>query len=536
MEEDLLLARESKGIAGGKAGNGDFNLVRYFLAACLGVFFVLTLVMCTGFYYITKGYIRLNAEQAALPIVERLEPIAFAAGRSLPAPGTPEYSALDQELKAILRPLGIIKIKIYDLERRIVYTTDPRIVIGRVDQGNNKLERSLEGGIVSVLQTEESVWDLDEEERIAGAIVETYVAVPRKPSGEPVQYVFEIYQDVSATYARLPGIIGMIVGASVLAMSVLYGTLFLLVRKADQIIRQQTRMIKRAQIDLEKHATELERRVTERTEQLRESILQQQQDEKMVAIGTLAAGIAHELNTPLGTILASTQMVLDHCPANSNVAKNRRRCDQCGEDLRRVESQAKRCREIIKNLVGFSRKSDGRRSRTDLADIIGRSLSLVELEARESKVTVEFSAEGEFPAAFIDENEIQQVLLNIMSNGIAAMPDGGTLSVRAGWGSDVASVRISDTGEGIDPENLPRIFEPFFTTKEPGVGTGLGLSISYRIVRDHGGQIYVSSEPGKGTTFTVELPLLDSGSEVEGAGRPLPESGTDSPDTRGADR
>lgn len=505
--------------AGGGVAGRDFNLVRYFSLGCIGVFVIVTSLMCTGFYYISKRYIRIDAEQRAIPIAERLAPLAFVDHKSTPPPETPDYVLLDRQMRDVLRPLRIFKIKIYDANGVITYCTDTSVQVGRLDPENEKLARALAREVVSDLQTEKTVWDLDEEEKSEGVVVETYVPVTGSAPHGAVRGVFEIYQDVTATYARLPGVIGLIVGASVLAMGILYGILYLVVRKASDIIREQTRTIHQAKGDIEKYALQLEQRVEERTRELRETLAQQRHDDKMVAMGTLAAGVAHELNTPLGSILGSTQLVLEHCLSNVSDTPEQGRvvdaitaCRQCVDDLSRVESQAKRCREIIRTLVDFSRKSDGERTWEDLGELVERSVTLMETQAGKHGVQIKTSIDDELPPLLVNGGDIQQVLVNMLNNGIAAMQDGGVLDVRVTRADKAARIEISDTGIGIQDADLPRIFEPFFTTKDVGQGTGLGLSISYRIVKDHGGSISVSSVLREGSTFVVELPI--EGGEV----------------------
>ncbi len=504
----------------GAAGR-EFNLVRYFSLGCIGVFVLVTSLMCTGFYYISKRYIRIDAELRAIPIAERLAPLAFVDRKPTPPPETSAYLLLDRQMRDVLRPLRIFKIKIYDANGMITYCTDTSVQVGRLDPENEKLARALAREVVSDLQTEKTVWDLDEEEKSEGVVVETYVPVTGSAPHDTVRGVFEIYQDVTATYARLPGVIGLIVGASVLAMGVLYGILYLVVRKASDIIREQTRTIHQAKGDIEKYALQLEQRVEERTQELRETLAQQRHDDKMVAMGTLAAGVAHELNTPLGSILGSTQLVLEHClskvsdtPEQGRVVDAITACRQCVDDLGRVESQTKRCREIIRTLVDFSRKSDGERMWEDLGELVERSVALMETQAAKHGVQIKTSIDDELPPLLVNGGDIQQVLVNILNNGIAAMQNGGVLDVRVTRADKAARIEISDTGIGIQDTDLPRIFEPFFTTKDVGQGTGLGLSISYRIVKDHGGSISVSSVLREGSTFVVELPI-DGGEVVQ---------------------
>lgn len=167
------------------------------------------------------------------------------------------------------------------------------------------------------------------------------------------------------------------------------------------------------------------------------------------------------------------------------------------------------CTTFVRELMGFARKSDGTRTTVDLARLLHQCVDLVQMDARRNSIAVATVIDEEFPSLLLNGNEIQQVFVNIMQNAIAAMPDGGTLSVSLRNHGDRAVVLITDTGAGIAAENLNRVFEPFFTTKDPGSGTGLGLWISYRIIDDHGGPITVQSTPGHGSQFSVALPFAD---------------------------
>jgi len=518
----------------------EFDLAKYFSLTCLALFIAVTSVMCAGFYYISTRYIRMDAEGHAVPVANWLSRAAFAEGRSIPAPGTEERKQLDREMRGVLPPLQVFKIKVYDTTSRIIYSTDPTISYGQPNLGNAKLQHALLGVITSELETDESVWDLGSEERREGAIVETYV--PVKNSSGRVVGVMEIYQDVTETYERiLPTVLLIIVGASVLAMGTLYGALYWLIRRAHLTIRAQTQTIRHAKAELESHAVELERRVNERTRQLQESLAQQQQDEKMVAVGTLAAGVAHELNTPLGSILGSVQMILDHCSRTFNQSSAPDRgevtpegCRTCIADLARIESQTRRCREIVSNVVGFSRKSNSERSWFRLVDLVTESVSLVEPKARQSGVRITSALADDVPRMRLSGNEIQQVIVNIASNAIDAMPDGGDMTIGLHSRGGRAMIEVCDTGTGMDEDTIQRIFEPFFTTKDVGKGTGLGLAVTYRIVREHGGKITVQSAPGKGSTFTVSLPI--DALTSDGNGRPDKVASRDPARPEGADR
>ncbi len=229
---------------------------------------------------------------------------------------------------------------------------------------------------------------------------------------------------------------------------------------------------------------------------LRDHLFQQ---EKMVLVGQIAASVAHELNTPLATILLRAQLIEQQADKTSDLS-----------DMRVLEGEAKRCRRIIDSLLGFSRRSEGITSRTDLNGLIQESLSIVEndLTLKGIKIETNYSRNG--TTVCVDSNQIQQVLLNLVTNAADAMTDGGCLQISTRLLSDQSSVEIqvTDNGCGMEESVLNRIFDPFFTTKAQGKGTGLGLAICQRIVEEHEGKINIQSQPGQGTTVWVSLPHI----------------------------
>ena len=224
---------------------------------------------------------------------------------------------------------------------------------------------------------------------------------------------------------------------------------------------------------------------------------------KLASVGELASGMAHEINNPIGIILGRTDYVLttqQELPA------------EVKDDLKVVRNQAERVATTVRGLLTFARPSPLRIQRVDLGRIVDEAIALETPRCKTAKVEIQRSATGKIPNIEADPDRLQQVLVNLMNNAIDAMPKGGRLSVSIanGTGKDVM-VNVSDTGVGISEEDQARIFDPFFTTKPAGKGTGLGLAVSYGIVRDHGGEIRVTSLPGKGTTFTVVLAVESNG-------------------------
>jgi PAS domain S-box-containing protein len=219
--------------------------------------------------------------------------------------------------------------------------------------------------------------------------------------------------------------------------------------------------------------------------------------EKMAAIGQMAAGIVHELNNPLGVVLGFAQAL------SLRIAE----ADPSAGALRSIEREALRCRSLVQNLLVFSREHKPGFSREDPVKMLQSALSLVETQAKIKHVEVRRDLSAEVPSVEMDSNQIQQVIINLCTNAIDAMPDGGVLTVSAVREENSFVLRVTDTGGGIPKEIRDRIWEPFFTTKEAGKGTGLGLSLVYEIIQKHKGRIDLESEAGKGTTFTLHLPL-----------------------------
>lgn len=236
-------------------------------------------------------------------------------------------------------------------------------------------------------------------------------------------------------------------------------------------------------------------------EELRKTQQQLIQSAKLAAIGELASCVAHELNNPLTIMLGNAELVLQQTPSHS----------PDHEKLVTIVSEANRAGKIIRDLLGFARRRDPKRESLNLPDLVLRSLDLLQAKLAYARVEVQTVFDPAVPRILGDGDQLTQVFLNLMTNAADAMPGGGCLTaqteIRRDQNMPCVAVGVTDTGVGMDREQLARIFEPFYTTKPEGKGTGLGLSISLGIVRTHGGTIEAESEPGKGTTMVVQLPL-----------------------------
>lgn len=222
--------------------------------------------------------------------------------------------------------------------------------------------------------------------------------------------------------------------------------------------------------------------------------------EKMAAIGLLAAGVAHEVNTPLTGISSFTQMLLDKADPE----------DPKTQLLEKIERQTFRAAKIVNSLLNLARPSDAEAGRLDVNAVIGDVLSLLEHQFRSSRIQVRRDLAPSAPIRGF-EYQLQQVFLNLFLNARDAMPKGGWLSVSTAVRGDVVTVEVADTGAGIPSEHISRIYDPFFTTKVDGRGTGLGLSVTYGIVQEHLGTLTCESVVGQGTRFTLTLPAAQSG-------------------------
>jgi two-component system NtrC family sensor kinase len=262
---------------------------------------------------------------------------------------------------------------------------------------------------------------------------------------------------------------------------------------------QMTSDLKEADDKLVEWGKTLEQKVQQRTEELRKTENQLIQSDKVASLGKLAAGVAHEINSPLTGILTYSSLLL----------QAKKDGDSEKEDLEVILNETNRCKKIVKGLLDFARQTEPQKVLSDINEAIDKSIDLVSHQASLQNIKIEKKMEPDLSKAMIDVGQIQQVFINILLNAIEAMPQGGTLTVSSVVEDEMAAVRFTDTGIGIPEENLPKILDPFFTTKEQGRGTGLGLSVSYGIIERHRGKLEVKSRVGKGTTFTVKLPIKE---------------------------
>jgi two-component system NtrC family sensor kinase len=237
--------------------------------------------------------------------------------------------------------------------------------------------------------------------------------------------------------------------------------------------------------------------MAERQELLQQSTRQQiGRSEQLASVGRLAAGVAHEINNPLTGVLAFADML--HEKENLD--------EQDKQDLELIIRETKRVRDIVRGLLDFARETPYVQKELVINELLRQTLRLLGKREAFQNIALVEDLDEDLPPVYVDKNQLQQVFLNLMLNACEAMPHGGTLLVGSSAADRRVVVKVTDTGCGIKPKDVDKIFEPFFTTKPVGKGTGLGLSVSYGIVQQHGGTLEVTSEVGKGSTFTVTLP------------------------------
>jgi signal transduction histidine kinase len=238
------------------------------------------------------------------------------------------------------------------------------------------------------------------------------------------------------------------------------------------------------------------------------SVLEEQlrHADRLATLGQLAAGVAHELNEPLGAILGFAQLALK-CPDLA---------EQCKADIDKIVKASLHAREVVRKLLLFARQMPAQKTQVDINRLVQEGLFFIESRCTKQGINLVRDLDPSLPSIFADPSLLHQVLVNLVVNAIQAMPQGGKLTIRTRLVGNMAALIVEDTGEGMTDEVKERVFMPFFTTKSVGQGTGLGLSVAHGIVSSHDGRIEVETKLGSGTTFKVLLPIGNGKNKEEG--------------------
>ena len=264
-----------------------------------------------------------------------------------------------------------------------------------------------------------------------------------------------------------------------------------------QSFNHMTDELKKANTKLMQWGKTLEKRVEERTQELLEMQNSMIQSGKMASLGKMAAGVAHEINNPLTSIIINAHLLMEKAEKGSSTYEN----------LCMIAEETTRCSDIVKGLLEFSRQSPPQKNLVDVNDLLTHTVGILENQAAFQNIIIRKKLGKNLPAVEVDINKIKQVFWNLMINAAEAMPEGGTLTItsRLSDSKELLDIGFKDTGIGIPEEHLNKLYDPFFTTKSRG--TGLGLAMIYGIVQQHGGRVDVESEVSMGSIFTISLPL-----------------------------
>lgn len=270
--------------------------------------------------------------------------------------------------------------------------------------------------------------------------------------------------------------------------------------------RQKAEAVYRGKAEVEMCLPYLISRIEKAMKDLTENQARLIQAEKLASMGQMAAGIAHEINNPLGVVLMYSHLLKEELAEASAAADAGAAVpSKSREDLDRIIAEAERTRTIVRGILNFAREEKVERAPTDINALVQGSASGIMGTSPNGKIRIEFALDQSLPLQMVDGGQLRQVFDNLLKNAVEAMPVGGLIRVSTEDGEGEFVVTISDSGPGIPEENLPKLFSPFFTTKKVGKGTGLGLSVCYGIVKMHGGTIQAANDPAGGACFTVRI-------------------------------
>lgn len=447
----------------------QFSVVSFVVMAVIGVFLAVFL----------SNVVRSQAIDAVVH-----EAIGDASGRLLRAitpvdletPMTGQrYDRFDSFVRESIVSERTARVKLWAKDGTVIYADDP-LAVGTKFPENENLLKALRGQNAAEIKIPEA--PENERERFLGTLIEVYTPIIFPGSTEP-QGVLEIYQYYEPTAQHIRAVSRWVLLSVGVGFLVLYGILVNGVWRGWQTIVRQRR--ERQKIEEEMYFTS-----------------------HLASIGELTSGIAHELNNPLTSIIGFSELLAGRNDLPPDIAG----------DLGIINKEAQRAAAIVKNLLTFARKHPPARQPLDINETIQNVLALRAYEQKVNNIQVVARFADALPQVIVDGFQLQQVFMNLIINAEYFMLEAhgrGTLTVTTERSNNAVQISFADDGPGIPREILERIFDPFFTTKGIGKGTGLGLSICHGVVTENSGRIWAESEPGKGATFIVELPV-DRGS------------------------
>tara|TARA_B100001079_G_scaffold233426_1_gene214208 strand:+ start:363 stop:1991 length:1629 start_codon:yes stop_codon:yes gene_type:complete len=444
-----------------------------------------------------------------------------------------QFNELDKIIKSSIYGLNLRKIYLFDMNGQIIYSNISEHRGKVLKKGKNvQLDSALKGTSVSLLQ--DPVIKDSKGVQTEESLLESYYPIYEYNKGilnkEKQVGVLEIYQnmkDLNIQIAMAHKKAVVITGSS---MGLLFLILLMIIKRASGVIRLKTGQLVEARDHLEEKVGERTQEIKQTYESLQKTQKRLSRSEKLAGIGTLAAGIAHEINNPLASVASCAEGLMDRVDNVDFKSKDDK--EVFSDYLKTVYDETYRCKAITSKLLDFSRKqvpvfSEVNESalvphyrvippsplvfdEVNVNTLVANVVKLICRQKELEKLRIELNYDPEPVITYGDANQLQQVFLNMILNAIDATAGGEKIEITTIRVDNFVQIIIEDTGCGIAPENLDRIFEPFFSTKSPGKGTGLGLSICYGIIEEHKGKILASSNGiGKGTKFTISLPMFN---------------------------
>lgn len=444
-----------------------------------------------------------------------------------------QFNELDKIIKSSIYGLNLRKIYLFDMNGQIIYSNISEHRGKVLKKGKNvQLDSALKGTSVSLLQ--DPVIKDSKGVQTEESLLESYYPIYEYNKGilnkEKQVGVLEIYQNMKDLNTQISMAHKKAVVITGSSMGLLFLILLMIIKRASGVIRLKTGQLVEARDHLEEKVGERTQEIKQTYESLQKTQKRLSRSEKLAGIGTLAAGIAHEINNPLASVASCAEGLMDRVDNVDFKSKDDK--EVFSDYLKTVCDETYRCKAITSKLLDFSRKQvpvfsevnenalvphyrvippsplvfDEVNVNTLVANVVKLICRQKELE----KLRIELNYDPEPVITYGDANQLQQVFLNMILNAIDATAGGEKIEITTIRVDNFVQIIIEDTGCGIAPENLDRIFEPFFSTKSPGKGTGLGLSICYGIIEEHKGKILASSNGiGKGTKFTISLPMFN---------------------------
>lgn len=490
--------------------DNDFKLLHYFFISSFITIALVTLLLTILFTQgIKKDFLKEGQDYATL-IIKNLynqiyhgfiQPTLRNKGY-IDLSNKEQLEDLDQVVTLAISGLNIKNLYFFDLEGNIIYSTNRNHIGFKIRDNPNYLE-AVRGNISSIFKNRGDPLDISKRAESI-TLLETYVPIrswapPESKESGPIVGVMETYQDATYLAKEIRAARIRISSISLLGMSILFLSLFVIVKKADRIIQTKTQELTATNKELQELTQALEEKVTKRTEQL---IAQA----KLASLGTLSAGIAHELNSPLGSIAACTERLSNVLADNGRIGLESE--EEAKEYLNIINGEAFRCKAIISSLLNFARQAPPMHpEETEINELFHSTIQLFKYRtfAEEKEIILEPIPHDTYIRG--DVHLLKQVIFNITENAL----DATILHGRIIWSvidlGHALRLVCEDNGCGIDKEELDKVWDPFFTTKPVGRGTGLGLSLSYSAVKRHGGDIEIQSEGrDKGAKVIITLP------------------------------